>query len=166
MPDGTASKAASVAHLRTLALLVAEDATSAIDVISHHANGGFQIFDPSRPTRYTFSLEGVPYATTLTPGDDEDFGFRISARLGTIPFTVESPERRVQVMRLLGLCRELPGTRFVTGLQQALWIMSFPKTIQHPTPETVLYETLEFLRQIRPYVRLVRPYLETPSSLV
>lgn len=163
MPDGTARKTASVAHLRTLALLVAEDATSAIDLISDHARRGFQIFDPSRPTRYTFSLEGVPYATTLTPGDGEDFGFRISARLGTIPFTVEAPERRQKILLLLGLCRELPGTRFVMGMQQSLWIMSFPKTIQQPNPESVLYETLEFLRQIRPYVRLVRPYLETPA---
>ncbi len=163
MAAGADYQKASVTPLRTLALQVADDAMTALDAIAVHADGRFVVFDPQKPTRYTFTLEDVPYATTLTPEDEGDYSFRISARLGRIPFTVQSAERRVAVMRLLRLCKELPETRFVPGVQQALWIMSRPRTISDPTPDSVLHETLSFIQQIRPYVRVVRPYLEAPQ---
>ena len=164
MAQSAARQTASVTHLRTLALMVADHTLSAFDLIRLKADRGFMVFDPTRPTRYTFSLEDVPYATTLTPEEGDRFSFRISARLGTIPFTVQSPERRSAVLRLLKLCRRHGDTHFVPGRRQVLWIMSSPKTIEKPTPESVLYETVEFVQQIRPYARVVQPYLEAPAA--
>ena len=150
----------SVVHLRSLALQVANHALSVIEALDLHRRDAFRILHPEKPTRYAFRVDEVPFSTTLVPEGADRCRFHISANLGAIPYTAQSPDCRSRVVRLLDGCRSLGRKHFVVSARQSLWLISEPQPIDRPTPETVLYETLEFVRQARPYVRMLRPYLE------
>jgi hypothetical protein len=158
--SGVEQRTASAIHLRTLALMTANQSFSVLEAMGARTHQAIVVFDPERPSRYTFTLDGTDFATTLIPRGSDTFTFSFSARLGMIPYTAECARRRSTVIRLIGQCRDMPDLRFVPGVRQSLWLISPEKPIEAPTPDTILYETLEFLRQVRPFIRLVQPHLE------
>lgn len=116
------------------------------------------------PHEYRFALEGLSFAVTITLLE-EGFHFRIMAPLGPVPFSAQNPAARVAVLTILKACRSLDRARFVVGPSQMMWVLTEAELSESATPEAVIHETVLFLQEALPYLRLLGRHLQpaTPA---
>lgn len=112
---------------------------------------------PDGPCRYRFALEGTTYSVALRPEPDR-FHYRIAARLGVRPYSAEDAAARRAVAEILDHCRSLERARFISDQHQAIWAVVDKHAAGPITPEAVVHETLLFLQEARPYIRVLADY--------
>ncbi|MGP1393953.1 MAG: hypothetical protein ACTS3R_00390 [Inquilinaceae bacterium] len=117
-------------------------------------DGELQTDDVLRPTRYRFELEGVPFSVVLTPRDD-GYRYEISALAGYVPYTCEGLQSRMAVLTVLRHCTDLRRARFKVDPSQAIWILADGEIEDLPVAEAVMYETVLFVQEVRPFLRLL-----------
>mgnify|MGYP001823228129 CR=1 FL=1 len=131
------------------------------DTATKPHNKAFQVLltgeKPEDPCRYRFALDGVSYAVSLTLGEAE-FHYRITARVGTRPYSAENPDARKVVAEILRQSRKLDRAHFLSDRHQGLWAYADRDAEGEATPEAVVHETLLFLQEARPYIRLLAEY--------
>ncbi|NNG04044.1 MAG: hypothetical protein HKM95_08075 [Inquilinus sp.] len=124
-------------------------------------NKAFQVLltgeKPEDPCRYRFALDGVDYSVALTLGE-ERFHYRITARVGTRPYSAENADARVAIAEILRQSRELDRAHFLSDRHQGLWAYADRDAEGSATPDAVVHETLLFLQEARPFIRLLADY--------
>ncbi len=147
-----------VVPLRTLALMAAKGSTGVLGALSKVADQSISVCDPERPTRYTFDLGGVPYSATLLQIDG-GFRMHLTARLGKVPYTVEDVQSLETLRGLLSLDIADQGVQLHIARRRVLHMSQDVDVLEPPTPEAVLYETLVFIKHVRPVARLLTQYV-------
>lgn len=112
---------------------------------------------PDGPCRYRFALDGNHYSVALTP-NSERFHLRITARIGVRPYSAENPGARRAVAEILDHAAALKRASFVSDRHQGLWAVVDRDADGPVTPEAIVHETLLFLQEARPYIRLLADY--------
>lgn len=117
-------------------------------------DGELQAADGLRPTRYRFELEGVPFSVILTP-KDSGYRYEISALAGHVPYTCEGLQSRMGVLAVLRHCTNLRRAKFKVDPSQAIWILADGEIEDLPMAEAVMHETVLFVQEVRPFLRLL-----------
>lgn len=116
---------------------------------------------PPRPSQCCFQLDGLTYLMSLQPGPRGDDGatIEIRARIGDVPFTVESAEARRALLTVARHSLSMPTAGLLVDRNQALWLTASVDIDGPLTPTAVIMVFLQVVQETRPYLRLVGEYL-------
>ena len=120
--------------------------------------GEVSVSRPTEASRHHFFLEGLMFHVSLTP-EGEDTLFRIWADVGYMPYSIQSPEKRVKLSRILRAAAHLKNARFAIDEQQKIVVLGQTHVDGHLTLPDLMYEILQFFQEARPYLKLVGKYL-------
>lgn len=120
--------------------------------------GDFSVTSPTTSSRHHFFLDGLMFHVSLTP-EDNDTIFQVWAEVGYLPFTIESPEKRVRLSRILRAAGNLTTARFVVDEKQKIMVLGQARVSGHVTLPDLMYEILQFLQEARPYLKVLGQYL-------
>ncbi|MEI8394656.1 MAG: hypothetical protein WCF85_07970 [Rhodospirillaceae bacterium] len=118
------------------------------------ADGLLAISRPPRPSRLKFFVEELQFHVAVSP-EDSDAICQIWAECGYVPYTVESAVRRRDVLAVLRAAQGLPRARFVLESGQKILLVADSRIAGAVTPEVLIYEAVELIREARPYLRLL-----------
>ncbi|WP_114392000.1 hypothetical protein [Oleisolibacter albus] len=113
---------------------------------------------PPQPSRHHFFLDGLLFHVAITPGESETL-FQIWAEIGWMPYTIESPDKRAQLQAVLRSALWLDQARFVVDDSQKILVLGQRKLPGVLTLSDMMYETVQFMQQARPYLRVLGQYL-------
>ncbi len=114
--------------------------------------------DPALLEHFRFTLDGILFDIRRVAGP-EGYRFLITASLGYLPFSIESPERRAAIRAIVAAAQPLPNVRFYTdhaGKISAAGIFDIARTV---APDFVFYPLCLFLQEARPFMALIGRYL-------
>lgn len=120
--------------------------------------GDVSVTSPTEMSEHHFFLDGLMFHVSLTPEGDQTL-FRIWADVGYLPFSIESPEKRFRLSRILRASAGLEKARFITDNNQKIIVLGQARVAGHLTLPDLIYETLQFLQEARPYLKVFGQYL-------
>lgn len=120
--------------------------------------GEFSVNSPTEASRHHFFLDGLMFHVSLTP-DGDDTLFQIWADVGYLPYSIESPEKRVKLSRILRAAANLENARFTVDEKQKIIVLGQVTVPGHLTLPDLMYEVLTFLQEARPYLKVLGQYL-------
>lgn len=120
--------------------------------------GDFSVTSPTKASRHHFFLDGLMFHISLTPAEDDTL-FQIWAEVGYMPFTIESPEKRIRLTRILRAAGTLSTARFVVDEKQMIMVLGQARVPGHVTLPDLMYEVLQFVQEARPYLKVLGQYL-------
>ncbi len=114
--------------------------------------------------RFQFEFDGIAFDVRRLA---EETGQRlvVTAALGSLPFSIESIERRNAIKTIVLASHHLPNVRFTisqTGKISAGAVIGVSRTI---APDFIFYPLILFLQEALPFIRLIGGYLEGRPSL-
>jgi hypothetical protein len=110
------------------------------------------------PSSQRFVLDDLPFQVALSPEGDGT-RYRIWAELGYVPYTAHSPERRAAVVRILRAARSLETACFALERGQKIVVLGETVSEEPLTVDGMMFETVRFLQEARPFIRLLGRYL-------
>lgn len=120
--------------------------------------GGFTVTTPTTASRHHFFLEGLMFHVSLTP-EGGDTLFQIWADVGYMPYTIQSPEKRTNLTRIIRAAGDLKNARFIVDDQQKIVVLGQARVAGHVTMQELMYETVQFLQEARPFLKVFGQYL-------
>lgn len=105
-----------------------------------------------------FVVDDLLFQVSTTPIGDR-MRFRIWAEIGWVPYTAQSPERRRDVLTILRASQHLERACFVLDDGQKILVIGESEAEEHLDVTGVVFETLLFLQEVRPYLRILSDYL-------
>ncbi|MFV3128601.1 hypothetical protein [Niveispirillum sp. KHB5.9] len=121
--------------------------------------GELSVASPTTASRHHFFLDGLMFHVSLTPQDDDTL-FQIWAEVGYMPFTIESPEKRVRLSKILRAAAvNLSAARFVVDEKQMIMVLGQASVPGHVTLPDLVYEIVQFVQEARPYLKVLGQYL-------
>jgi hypothetical protein len=122
------------------------------------ADGLLRIHERPPPSHQRFVLDDIVYHVALRPEGD---GTRLSlwAEVGYVPYTAQSPDRRNAVLRVLQATKGLERACFALDRGHKIVALAELVTEEPPTVDAMVYETVRFLQEARPFIRLLGGYL-------
>ena len=129
--------------------------------ITRLGHGRLQFRDPDTPSRLRFHYHGLPYDVEILPGTRPRV--RISADLGVIPYTAESPLGRRYCQRAIQAASRLPNGRLFLDHDH---IRLEAETLAPDAEETagVLAAIAALLIECLPYLRFLAEVLPARSQ--
>ncbi|MBM3485927.1 MAG: hypothetical protein FJX67_04750 [Alphaproteobacteria bacterium] len=116
------------------------------------------------PKRFGFALFGVPFQATA---DDSGNGPTISivGNVCPVPYSAESPARRVELGAFVALVQPPGNVRFAVDRHQMLTLVARGPVPQPTTPDTLVAAAVALLAPPRPYVEVAQRIarLTTPA---
>jgi hypothetical protein len=134
-----------------------------VNAIFVDADGILAVSRPPRPSRLKFFVEELHFNVAVSP-DAEASACQIWAEIGFVPYTVESPERRRQVLAILRAAHGLPHARFVVENGQKILLVADSRYSGPITAEQLIYETVLLIQEARPYLRLIAEQMPSPGK--
>ena len=122
------------------------------------ADGLLGIASTPAPSKQQFVIDDVLYHVSTEPAGDGS-RFRIWAELGWVPYTAQSPQRRRDVLAILRATQHLERSCFVLDGGQKILVIGESHVDEHIDVTGVVYETIQFLQEVRPYLRLLSDFL-------
>lgn len=157
------AKAAGLADRLQAIVALAEVARTALPVgrnsIFVTSGGTLEIAAMPPPSRLHFTFEGLVFHVAVNPGENVT-QCQIWAEVGHIPFTAQSPERRRDLLVIIGSTRGLARARFVISEGQKILVISETQVDGPITPEALFHEIVLLMQEARPYLRLLVDYLQ------
>ena len=123
-----------------------------------NADGLLGIASTPAPSKQQFVIDDVLYHVSIDPAGDGS-RFRIWAELGWVPYTAQSPQRRRDVLAILRATQHLERSCFVLDEGQKILVIGESHVDEHIDVTGVVFETLLFLQEVRPYLRILSEYL-------
>jgi hypothetical protein len=153
--------ATEIKPLKALAVMATHNKRFEMNSVSVDAEGDIVVATPPPPAFYRFVFDGLKFAVALTPQDDASL-CRVSAPVGPLPFTAENAEARLAVLTILRSARQLHYTRFTIAAHQMIMVTADLHVDNPQTPEAVMLETVRFLHEARPFLRLLTAQIRAP----
>ena len=123
-----------------------------------NSDGLLGIASTPAPSKQQFVIDDMLYHVSTEPAGDGS-RFRIWAELGWVPYTAQSPERRRDVLAILRATQHLERSCFVLDGGQKILVIGESHVDEHIDVTGVVFETLLFLQEVRPYLRILSEYL-------
>lgn len=121
--------------------------------------GDFTVTSPTTASRHHFFLDGLMFHISLTPNGGDTL-FQVWAEVGYMPFTIESPEKRVRLSKVLRAAAvNLSAARFVVDEKQMIMVLGQATVSGHVTLPDLMYEIVQFVQEARPYLKVLGQYL-------
>lgn len=117
------------------------------------AEGSVTVTRPTDISRHHFFLEGLLFHVSITPKQDDTL-FQIWAEVGYMPYSIESPQKRARLQTVLRAAAGLSHARFVVDEQQKIIVIGQSHVSGHLTMNDLMFETVQFLQEARPYLRV------------
>ncbi|MFM2045638.1 MAG: hypothetical protein RLY86_4214 [Pseudomonadota bacterium] len=126
-------------------------------------DGSIEVRREPAASRHHFFLDGLLFHISLTPTTDPAGNpstlYQIWAEVGYMPYTIESPEKRARLAAILRASHWLKRARFVLDDKQKILVLAQQDVAGSPTLADMMYETVQFLQEARPYLRVFGQYL-------
>lgn len=104
-------------------------------------------------SRHHFFLDGLMFHASLTPREDHTV-FQIWAEIGYMPYSIESPQKRARLMTVLRATGWLERAKFIVDEKQKILVLGQVEVEGTMTLADLMYETIQFLQEARPYLRV------------
>ncbi|MEI6559342.1 MAG: hypothetical protein WCO00_13130 [Rhodospirillaceae bacterium] len=117
-------------------------------------DGVLAISRPPRPARLKFFAEDLSFNVAVSP-EARDSVCQIWAEIGHVPYTVESVDRRRNVLTVLRAAEGLARARFVVENGQKILLVADSHVPGHVTAERLIYEAVMLIQEARPFLRLL-----------
>lgn len=127
-------------------------------VISFGDDGDVAVKRPAPAFRHHFFLDGLLFRVSITPGHDTTL-FQIWAEVGYMPYSIEGPEKRHALGHILRAASRLQHARFLIDDSQKILVLGQRELPGSLTLTDLMYETVDFVREARPYLRVLGQYL-------
>lgn len=150
--------AARLEALESLATVAHQALPIGLNSIVMTADGVLGISRPPRPSKLHFIADGMPFSVAVSP-DGDDSVVQIWAEVGHIPFSAQAPERRRRILDILRSLQPPVRGRIIVQQGQKILLFSEEKITGHVTPDDLAWQTVELLRQTRPFLRLLAEWL-------
>lgn len=121
-------------------------------------DGNVSVTSPTTASRHHFFLDGLMFHVSLTPDEDGTL-LQIWAEVGYMPFTIESPEKRMRLSKVMRAAGHLQNARFVVDNKQMIMVLGQARVDGHVTLPDFMYEILQFVQEARPYLKVLGQYL-------
>lgn len=121
-------------------------------------DGHVEIRRPPPASRHHFFLDGLLFRVSITPREGATL-FQIWAEVGYLPYTIEAPEKRRTLNLILRAAEALGHARFLVDESQKILVLGQRDVAGSLTLTDLMYETVEFLREARPFLRVLGRYL-------
>jgi hypothetical protein len=105
-----------------------------------------------------FVIDDLLFNVSIDPVGDGS-RFRIWSEIGWVPYTAQSPQRRRDVLAILRATQHLERSCFVLDEGQKILVIGESHVDEHIDVTGVVCETLLFLQEVRPYLRILSEYL-------
>ncbi|MDE1148079.1 MAG: hypothetical protein PW843_15875 [Azospirillaceae bacterium] len=128
------------------------------DALLFRDDGTVHLNSDRSPSRHHFYLDGLQFHVSITPQDDTTL-FQIWAEVGFLPYTIEAPEKRAKLQAILRSAAWLRYARFIVDEQQKVLVLGQQEVPGHVTITDLMYETVQFIQEARPYLRVFGSYL-------
>jgi hypothetical protein len=110
------------------------------------------------PAEQRFVIDDLLFHVSTDPVGDGS-RFRIWSEIGWVPYTAQSPQRRRDVLAILRATQHLERSCFVLDEGQKILVIGESHVDEHIDVTGVVFETLLFLQEVRPYLRILSEYL-------
>ena len=110
------------------------------------------------PAKQRFVIDDLLF-NVMTDPIGNGSRLRIWAELGWVPYTAQSPQRRRDVLAILRATQHLERSCFVLDEGQKILVIGESHVDEHIDVTGVVFETLLFLQEVRPYLRILSEYL-------
>lgn len=144
--------------IHSLAEVAPESLPIGMNAIFMTPEGVLGIAKPPRSSRLRFVVDGLPFNAAVSP-DGEEAVCQIWAEVGHIPYTAQSPDRRRNLLSVLGGIGDLKHARFVVQEGQKILLFSESRIEGHVRPEDLAHQTMLMVQEARPFLRLLAEYL-------
>lgn len=121
-------------------------------------DGDVTVTSPTTASRHHFFLDGLMFHVSLTP-ETGDTLLQIWAEVGYMPYTIQSPEKRVRLSKVLRAADHLRNARFVVDNKQMIMVLGQARVTGHVTLPDLIYEILQFVQEARPYLKVLGQYI-------
>ena len=116
---------------------------------------------PNLIEQFKFDYDGMNFdARRIT--QNNGYRFLMTARIGRLPFSIESAERRNAIKTIVLASRTLPKVRFNIDHSGNIAAGALFDTITTVSPDFIFFPLTLFLQEARPFMRLIGEYLESP----
>lgn len=151
--------------LRPLVLIAQRGGPIELNGLTVSEDGTLVVRNQASPFKFRFRLDEHDFAVDIAPAS-AGFTCRIAAMAGPIPFSVEDPASRLNLLELVRACRNDRRMQFQVGKQQSLWLMAHAESMDSPSSEAVLFETVKLVGVMRPYLSVAATYLPKRNACV
>jgi len=124
-------------------------------------DGEFGARAPGLIERFKFDLDGMTFDARRI-AQKNGYRFLVTARLGCMPFSIESAERRNAIKAIVLAARRLPKVQFAIDPSGKITAGALFDVIQTVAPDFIFYPLTLFLQEARPFMKLIGQYLEAP----
>ncbi|HYE52683.1 MAG TPA: hypothetical protein VEB20_24015 [Azospirillaceae bacterium] len=128
------------------------------DTVVVDEDGSVRVNPKPSPSRHHFWLDGLLFHVSITPQGGSTL-FQIWAEVGYMPYTIQSPEKRARLQAVLRAAMWLGNARFIVDDQQKILVLGQQEVPGHLTLNDLMYETVQFMQEARPYLRVLGQYL-------
>ncbi len=125
-----------------------------VNAVYMGTDGILAISRPPRSSRLKFFVENLHFNVAVSL-EGEQAVCQIWAEIGYIPYTVESPQRRRQILSILRASQGLPHARFVVENGQKILLISDSRSHDAVTVDHLIYEAVQLVQEARPFLRLI-----------
>lgn len=126
--------------------------------VTRTEDGEYRVTRPGAASRHHFFVDGVLFRVAVTPEGDQTL-FQIWAEIGWMPYTIEAPEKRATLQAILRASQGLESARFVVDETQKIMVLGQSRVDGALTLDTLMYETVSFLQEARPFLKVFAHYL-------
>lgn len=149
-----------------LGRLARDDIPFLFDALSVGPDGTI-IHTAREALRFSFDYMGITFNAEGRRHDDI-FELTISADLGPLPFSAESPEARRSIQDLIAASGALIEPRFIVGDDQTIRVTSTMELAKPVSPVTTLTIVTELLLVLQPWLQrlgtLIEQAMRRPAS--
>jgi hypothetical protein len=125
------------------------------------ADGELNHIDPrERPFGFTFECLGLSF-TASTRVRQGKLWLQLAAKVGPVPYTAESADRRRDAVAIMRSASTLPHGRVGVSQDRQIEISGEVRLSEPLTPVHVVSAAAEFVLEIKPYVTLIADFIPT-----
>ncbi|MDE2029233.1 MAG: hypothetical protein KGI97_01580 [Alphaproteobacteria bacterium] len=116
---------------------------------------------PAMFERFRFELDGIGVDVRRIKQSDGRNGdnFLITASIGSLPFSIESPERRQAIRDIVAAARTLPRVHCSIDMAGRITAGGLFEATRVMPPDFIFHPLALFLQEARPFMNLIGRYL-------
>jgi hypothetical protein len=124
----------------------------------------FARFAPELIESFNFEYDGVAFSVRRIK-QDKHSRLLINARIGFLPFSIESAERRQAIKTIVLSTNRLNRVRFAIDTAGRITAGAIMDSKPAQFPDFIFYPLMLFLQETRPFMQLIGAYMQ-PSAQV
>jgi hypothetical protein len=129
------------------------------EALLHKLDGDFGALPPSFVEQFRFELDGLSFDVRRIK-QKEGHRFLVTAKIGYLPFSVESSERREIIKTIVLASRTLPTVHFSIDPSSKITAGALLDVRGDGiAPDFIFYPLMLFLQEAQPFIQLIGRYL-------